>query len=379
VWGIFRFLHDRFRHDNPDRQILYPRVGGEGDAEGISNDGGYFEIWASRMFLRRDRNWFHGQYPTVQSFFTFDFGSGGGSPIDIAHAAGPSRLGEVGEGHLGNVIQMNHLLCGPVPFRSGSVQMQIALIATREDDDIKRLLDVVGDFSTLVAVPQLSTALDVARKVTGGVEKLANADGNTLVTGFEGTFVGSDGDGRDSPSGHSLRDSFFLAVNAPVRNFDEKDLRFVGGRVLYQNEPLVGVDWMLVELRTYKHLSDPVGSLSSIEEPLNDAIKALGNVQKGGDTTAADLLYHGALAAALTSSDLIQADKEIAAAEVSRRYEKAKIDFGLKETPSVPTGDGGPEETLESELLTAAKEKTSPIVEALDAIEPNTLRYWASV
>ena len=343
--GVLGFLVDRFRRENLNRQILDVAVDDDSMTAAPIEDGkGYFRLWARRMFLSRERDWFHGQYPTVQSFLTFDFG-GETDQVTVAHAAGPDHLASVDENHLNRVIQVNHLLTGLVPFRGGSVKVETAMVATKIDDDLTRFLNVVGDFSKLVSVPQLSLAIDVASKVTDGVKQLAHADGNNLVTGFTGTFVGTNETRSDRD--YVLRNSLFLALNAPASDFQRGELRFRDGQVTYHDAPLEGVDWLLLEIETATKRDNIIDSFPSISEPFEKAVDALQRVTNN-DTSAADALVRSALVVALNSDDLIETDRRRAVDEIKERYRDRKqalleplgVDNGRGETfPGIAESD----------------------------------------
>lgn len=310
-------------------------IGNQAGTDPLKAGEGYFRFWVTEMFLQSDREWFHTFYPVVESLTTFQFGVGNAS-TPVAHVAGPNHLQEIDPSHLDMVVQVNHLLTPLVPFSGGTVQVEAGLMRTEADDLLQRFLDVVGSFSVLLAVPQLSTALNVANTVSDGVEKLLGVGSNRLMLGYQDTFTGAGG-------GNPLAPMYIALLNAVrgstrAENYWVKNSGLLFGADGESATPLTGLDYMLLRIETLPERDD-WDSLSTINEPWQKAIDALTQVDAAGNPRVADADTYVRLAAAeaLRSPDLTEQDRRRVAKAIRERYQeyKAALDGG---TPP-PSGD----------------------------------------
>jgi len=328
-----------FQHDNQGRVLVtIPDghvVGGDTAGDGaLHGSEGYFRVWISRMFLAHDREWFSTRYPSVAAFTSFTFGDQA-APVEIAQVAGPEHLKDVDAAHLDRVISVNQIVSPLTPFRGGSVELEVGLLSIEARDDMRRFLNAIGTVSSLLAVPQLSTALTIADKIATGAKELADADGNQLKVGYQNTFVGDDDEPGD-PAGNELKDRYVAVINAPAN-----DARYAPDRLWPKDggveigddatdtDPLTGVDWLVIWIET-RASRDDEDSLTSVTGPLKTAIKAL-----GGDNQQADALARQAIVAALNCEDLVPADRQKFAARVKQTYVDAKAAQSLTPTDAL--------------------------------------------
>ena len=304
---------------------------------------GYFRLWVTEMFLASDQEWFRTFYPVVQSLTTFQFGAGN-TPVEVAQVAGPGHLQKVDPANLDAVIQVDHTLTPLVPFAGGTVQIEAGLLAMQADDLLQRFLDVVGSFSVLLAVPQLSTALSVASSVSNGVEKLLGVGSNRLVLGYQQTFTGTGG-------GNQLGPAYIALINAEGGSTKPEHYWVKNGSLHYglgaaQATPLTGVDYMLLRLETLPQRDDWDG-LATISEPWQKAIDALSQTDAAGNSRVsdADTFIRVAAVAALSSPDLTARDRMRVARAIRDRYTEYKAALGL-DTAGAPTADGAPAEMI---------------------------------
>ncbi len=150
----------------------------------------YFRLWLPEMFLKNDRNWFSNWHPAVHSAVIFDFGNKNNVVTKIA---GPSMLSELDQNHLDRVIQSNHKLTPLIPFNGGTVGLSCGLLAMQGKNDVSSFINVLGDFSKLLMVPQLSAAIEVATPLAEGVAKLIDSTDGELMVGVEEGRVDLDG------------------------------------------------------------------------------------------------------------------------------------------------------------------------------------------
>ncbi len=77
--ALWESLSELFQRDaaHLDRPVIpadhiFPPLA---DRASVSAGAGYFQIWAVKMFLKHDREWFKSWYPVVQSLTRFRFGN----------------------------------------------------------------------------------------------------------------------------------------------------------------------------------------------------------------------------------------------------------------------------------------------------------------
>jgi hypothetical protein len=297
-------------------------------AEPVLGGKGYFRLWLSEMFLKRDRDWGRTLYPVVQSLTTFRFGSPA-ADIEFAQVAGPSHLASIDQAHLDRVVQLDYALTPLVPYSGGTVQVETGLIATKADDMLKRFLDVMSSFSSLLNVPQLSSVLGIAETVSKGMEQLLGVTDKELVLGYEQTFA-------DGGGGNQLRSGYIAVVDAPRGTLAPaqvwvKDGALLTGPDLAGAQPLTGVHYMLMRLETSPTRSD-WPTLGTISEPLNKATNLMAQIDATGmpNFKGAEGFILQAIAAAWTTPDLIEDDRKRVAAAIKARYKEQKEVFSLE-------------------------------------------------
>jgi hypothetical protein len=296
------------------------------DVAPVAAGDSYFRLWAVQMFLRRDYEWFKSWYPVVQSVASFRFGSSQ-SPVDIAQVAGPNHLSNVDPTHLDKVMQLDYALTPLVPFNGGTVHIEAGLVAMdiQGSDLLQRFLDVMGNFASLVAVPQLSGALTIAGTVSKGVETLLGVGSKHMALGYQQTFASAGGGGTNS-----LHAANIALINTTSGMHKREQLWVKESMLLYgpdsnRAQPLTGVDYMLLRIETRKERDD-WNALTSISDPFNKAMNALGQVDTSGNPKVvdADVYIQSAAATALASPDLTTQDRPRVARAIRDQYKKYK-------------------------------------------------------
>ncbi len=329
--ALWDFLTELVHRDaqHLERIVVPPQnvVAGDAGTAPLKAGEGYFRLWVAEMFLQADREWFRTFYPVVQSLTTFQFG-GGAKPVELAQVAGPGHLQKVDPANLDKVIQVDHVLTPLVPFAGGTVQIEAGLLAMQTDDLLQRFLEVVGSFSVLLAVPQLSTALSVASTVSEGVEKLLGVGSNRLVLGYQQTFAGTGGSTQ-------LGSAHIVLLNAQSGSTKPEHYWVKNGSLLYgldadRATALTGVDYMLLRLETLPQRDD-WDSLATINEPWKKAIEALSQTDASGMPRVADAetFQRVAAVAALNSPDLTEKDRTRVAKAIRDRFTEYKAALGL--------------------------------------------------
>jgi hypothetical protein len=226
----------------------------------------YYKIWLADMFLKNDREWGSTWCPAVMASVQLKFGS---KTQELTHVAGESTLKNFDRRAVRKGVSLNHEITDLLPFNGGTVRLEAALLAMEGKNGAKSLLKVLGDFSKLLVVPQLSSALAVAAPLASGILELVGATDAHPELRMEDTWTGT-GVG----SANILRAGYFVMISAEAGNIDPKDL-FVRGSRLYRGaDELTGYHYMLFRVDTTDSRDD-WDALSSISEPYAQAVEML--------------------------------------------------------------------------------------------------------
>jgi hypothetical protein len=295
--------------------------GGAAADEPITAGDHYFRLWLVEMFLAKDREWFTSWHPAVHAAINFKFGD---KEQLITRVAGSSLLPDLSIENLDRVVGMNYAMTPLMPFYGGDVELSAGLLAIAGKNDIKSFLKVLGDFSNLLMVPQLSTALAIATPLANGLSALVGATENRLMLGLHQTWTA--GTAGAAP----LRAGYFAVLLEDQANIDDDKLWVHNGRLLKgesvaQAKPLRGINYMLFRLERRSERDD-WDSLTAIQEPYNKAIEML----RVGNTDQADAYVRAAKAAAFLSNELTRnVDQRRVVMQIQKRYDDAKEQMGL--------------------------------------------------
>ncbi len=294
-------------------------------------DQHYFRLTLAQMFLRHERLWGQELYPAVHSIVRCSFA---GQTVEVPNVADASRLVAEQSG-TGDVIARNFTLLPLDPFKGGEVGVAAGLFSVPGKNLLSSFLGVLGEFAGLLAVPQLSKALEVATPLAGGIARLLSEAGE-MQLGYHDTFVGTGGTG-----GNELQEGWVALIHATEDEVDrdelyvvERELRTGTGLWPGEHEPFSAADFMLLhfELRTER---DDWNQLTSIAGPFGAALDALAD----GDDDVADRRRREALVAARQAPELTRADRRRVIDLLKADYAEAQGDFGLR--GAVPAHDEG--------------------------------------
>lgn len=280
----------------------------------------YFRLWLVEMFLKNDRDWFKSWYPAVHSAVRFTFGD---KDELITHVAGPTRLKDIGPDNLDKVVSVNHQLTSLVPFNGGEVEIDAGLLAMQGKDDLKGFLKVLGDFSSLLVVPQLSAALAVATPLANGVSELVGSTNGKLVLGLHDTWTA--GEGGDN----LLREKYFAVILAEENQIKKDKLwvendRLKLGDSQSSSKFLTGFNYMLFRIERQNEF-DSWDSLTSIKQPFDQALLML----KAGNKDEAAALIKQAKLAAYNAKELTRdIDSRRIIDIIQKRFDTAKEFLG---------------------------------------------------
>jgi hypothetical protein len=318
----------------------------------------YIRLRLASMFLKKSTKWFSTWYPVVQSTVRFQFAD---QLIEIPNIADESRL-TMQQTPGGDVIARNFVLTPQMPFHGGVVSLAAGLFALEGQNYLKSVLKTFGKFSSLLSVPQLSLALNVAEPLAVGIQEL-------FTTANAGMHLGL----HDSFSAGELQDGYFAAIRLPSDAVKVTEL-FVVNNELHEGsnpkntQPFVKADYMLFRAELLDKRDDWEG-LKSIKEPFDDAINSL-----GGDQSQATHYMRTALLRATRSPDLTAVDKRRVVDRLIEKYGEAKALSGFSgvtqgEAQTLDQIMRNPMKTklalakgapLESEVFAAIREETRP-------------------
>lgn len=260
----------------------------------------YCRLVLAEMHLKEGTSWFSKWYPVVHALVRFQFG---GKTVDIPRVAGTSQIANLEKQDLSKRVALNYPLTTTMPFNGGDVEIEAGLLAMQGSNDLKSLLKVLGDFSGLLAVPQLSAALAVAGPLANGLQSLLSGDNGHLELGFHQTFANTGGDSDLRPGYHAV----LLDTAKDPKELWVKGDRLHVGKTLASSEMLTGVTHMLLRLEGFSERDD-WAELKNIDEPFEKAKEAL--VRNGFQENDEYVTqFRAAQSAAVTSPDLTRADQ----------------------------------------------------------------------
>jgi hypothetical protein len=331
IMSLIDWFKDKIKH--PSHKYIYHRLNPaqhvDVSAQPVTLEAGkhYFRLWLSEMYLTNDVEWFQKWHPALHSLIIFQFGS---QKVEIPHIAGSLNLPDFKANNLERVLHLNYPMTTLMPFNGGVVEVAAGLLAMKGQNYLNNFIKVMGDFSNLLVVPQLSAALAIAGPVANGIQTLlGGAEDGRLELGLHQAFTGAGGGGAAD-----MKSGYIAVIAGEETKIKKENLWVAGDRLRYgnskeNNQPLTGYTYMLfrIESRTER---DDWSALSNIAEPFNKSIEALGQ----GEMEKAESLLRTTIVTALQSPDLTRADRSRVVKAMKEAYDQAKKDIGLGAVPS---------------------------------------------
>ncbi|NEQ38089.1 MAG: hypothetical protein F6K40_18200 [Okeania sp. SIO3I5] len=201
--------------DNSRKYISYflpeYRVYPEYDATPFTAGNSYCRLYLVEMYLGRIL--FDKRYPVVHAKIEYERG---GKKTVVPYLAKPDYMQELSQKNLDRVIQYNYPLTELFPFNGGLVTLDARLLSMEASDVIKQFIKIIGRFSDLLVVPELSSVIKLAQPLYEGIEELTGSGYANLELGYRQSFeeVGNGG-------ANSLKPGYFVAILA-----EEKDINY---------------------------------------------------------------------------------------------------------------------------------------------------------
>jgi hypothetical protein len=304
--GLSDLLRTHFNAVAEPPQIIHlqsSQVDGGYDVEPYRVGEDYLRLWASDMLLRHDRVGLWEVTPGVQSLVVLRFGD---QRQEVPGIVGPGKIARVEAKGRQGVRTERQILTQLLPYRGGLVEVEAALLRLPGENHFRAFMDVLGDLSDIVALGEVSTALNIANKLGDGIGGLLGVTGTgKLVLGWMSDF----GEGK-----HNALMPGYVVI-APRNTFDPADL-FVRGGLLYRGRHNVlrrvdDVDYLMLEIERAESRGD-WESLTSIAKPLAKAHEFLDD-DKSVDAIA---FFRAAIIATRQTNDLTRADKQRAIRDI---------------------------------------------------------------
>lgn len=279
----------------------------------------YFRLLLVEMFLANDRKWLTDWFPVVHTAVNFKFGD---QRELLTHIAGESFLNQLGRQKPGRVAGLNYPLTPLLPFNGGSIELDAGLIGVAGGNDVLAGLQILGSFSQLLVVPQLSAALAVAMPLADGVAKFIGATENQMLLGLHQSWA------SESGGANVLRAGYFVVIAADDKikpqNLFVVDDGLHHGTNIETNTPLTGYDYMLFRIES-RDERDDWDSLTAIQKPYERAIEML----QAGNIEQANAFIRTAKAAAFTAKELTaKVDRRRVIDQLQQAYQDANSLFG---------------------------------------------------
>lgn len=293
-------------YENESKKFIYLPIDSDHvidiklDKEPLIATEHYFRLWLKEMYLKNGREIFTDRYPVVHSLVKFRFGNN--PDVNIPNIAGPLNIEKFNSEGLKNVIQLSYKLTNLIPFNGGDVEIAAGLVAMKGENYLNNLIKMMSNFAAILTQPQLSLALNVAEKLTMGMQDLFNTISGDLHLGMHQTFTGKESAGKNL-----LKAQYIAVIKAQKKDVSTNELWIENDGLYYGKKdnirPFTSHDYMLFLIEKCNERDDWSG-LRSINEPF---MKACENLIL--DPKIAKRYIETAIMAALTSDDLTRVDK----------------------------------------------------------------------
>jgi hypothetical protein len=295
----------------------------------IVADSDYFRVSVAQMYLKKKSKLFQDYYPAVHSLVQCSFA---GQSVDIPNVADPSTL--LQQDGKGDWIARNFILLPLMPFKGGQVKLVAGLFAVKGENRLNEFIGVLGGFAKLLAVPQLSAALNVAQPLANGIQTLFGGGGMHL--GYQDTFVGAGGQ-----EANYLKHSYIALIRTVADDALQNRLFVVNGELREgtglqpgQHSPYESADFMLLHIEV-RDARDDWNQLTSIATARKAAMDALVE----GDMAKADAQLKQALLAAFQAPEITGMDRRRVVELLKSEYNEAKNAFGTSNLAEVAGQD----------------------------------------
>lgn len=290
------------------------------DATPVTAGSGYFRVWAVEMKVA-DTAPLVDYYPVLHSVVGFDYA---GKNVELTRLTSLDALkSSTGSGFdMTKVIALNFPLTELIPFNGGTVEISAGLVAMKQRDMLQALIAMASDFSSMLAVPQLSKALSLAQPLANNIEKVIGMGDNQFRLGYHNTFTSANGGGSND-----LQPQYIAIIATKPGDTLPRDGAghwIINDHLMYINpDPAVTNktpqevtrDYMLLRFEV-RRSRDDWNSLSDLNQPFVDSLKLLAE-----DQNKSKAQLKRAILQILESPDVAENDRLVIAQELRKKYD----------------------------------------------------------
>ena len=287
----------------------------EPGAQPIRADQGYVRLWLSEGFLAKRRTWGNDHAAVMHGGLSLRLlGRPGIAFTTVASLPDqPARAGEY----------LDYDVTPLLPFTGGVVEIESALYRTSADGLLAGAAAIAGGLKPLLG-PPLSTAIEMAEKVSESVAHLLTATDERPLLGIHWSPQSGEGGGAGSAGGSGARGGVtpghLVLIDTPPGTI-QGSLAIEGGRLVVQGnagpERLVGYNYLVLRLEcttTREEWRQP--ELQALIDAARQAVIY-------GELDTYRRLRREAVVRAATCPDFIPADQKRVAVLVGEMVEEA--------------------------------------------------------
>ena len=292
--------------------------------EPLGDDECYVEMFIEAMWLPKARKVTGLYHGVVHAYSAVE--REGDDKAKIAFVSAPSELSKVDPKSVQKVVTRSQRALGPVPWRGGSLDIEMGLFSVKSYDLTTPFLDMVTAMSKQAGVSFVAQAAPFVPLIRKAVDLVTGVDGAaSLEIGLDKTIV--------QPA-----TGCYALIAADRRDIDERRLAVDSNdkRLLLDGETLRDHPWLVFRIGKSDKRPD-FGTIPDLKQAW-DAFRAAVRTRKRKDAEDALTAFR---VAAFTSPDLIRLD---AGRLTAKGEELMKSAFAgvMQSTAAAPT-DGLPE------------------------------------
>jgi hypothetical protein len=305
-------LWNRIQQATKGKKYLHVPLGQQ---EALQSDRSYLRIFVAEMFLESTFAWFKTWYPAVSVGVQLRFGD---QPATVI-----SRVVRPPNDATKDGVLRNYEILPLAPFNGGTVEVQGALLAMKGVDYLGTALDVLQDFSSLVA-PPLGQVLTVAEKVANGLDSIMESTNGITRLPYHDTFVGQ------GMGVNELKPGYLAMIRAEASEIDPDNLSIKDNKLFYaasegsEPQPFRQADYVLLRIDGPSARDDYM-QLASISAPYLEVLTALENL----DLEAATAAERAVQMAVFRCADLARFDRPRVWDAISKEIEDLKNSLGM--------------------------------------------------
>lgn len=271
--------------------IRSPATLGRIDPRTIEPETSYLSVTLRSLripYARRGFRRFHG---AVSSRCSLPHRSG--APAQFVVVTTPPDLKGVESKEGGRMLTLNQRLMGPVPYRGGGLELELALLSIKAEDLAGRYLEVLEMMSSVAGAAFVTPALALARPLLRGIDLLLGVSEAALLE------VGV------STSFSVPRAEVFALIGAPRSEVESSDLRFDDDYHLFSDNrgPLTDHPYVVFSIEAH-HRRDDWSQVPDVRAAHEDLMREVRKADFQGVTDALGAFRR----TAVTSPDLLAAD-----------------------------------------------------------------------